>query len=71
MKPAVDTTPIFAGAIADHGKIVSSLPPQRSLLESIARRMSETIQAGKKILWCGNGGSAADSQHLACEPEAR
>ncbi len=21
----------------------------------------------KKVLWCGNGGSAADAQHLACE----
>jgi D-sedoheptulose 7-phosphate isomerase len=26
-----------------------------------------TLRAGGKILWCGNGGSAADSQHLAAE----
>lgn len=25
------------------------------------------LQNGKKILFCGNGGSAADSQHLAAE----
>jgi D-sedoheptulose 7-phosphate isomerase len=25
------------------------------------------LRAGGKILWCGNGGSAADSQHLAAE----
>ena len=24
-------------------------------------------RAGRKVLFCGNGGSAADSQHLACE----
>jgi len=27
----------------------------------------EAIKSGKKILTCGNGGSAADSQHLAAE----
>jgi D-sedoheptulose 7-phosphate isomerase len=29
--------------------------------------MIATLCAGRKILWCGNGGSAADSQHLAAE----
>jgi len=29
--------------------------------------MAATLRAGGKILWCGNGGSAADSQHLAAE----
>jgi D-sedoheptulose 7-phosphate isomerase len=27
--------------------------------------MTEAILAGGKVLWCGNGGSAADCQHLA------
>jgi D-sedoheptulose 7-phosphate isomerase len=27
----------------------------------------EAYRAGRKVLFCGNGGSAADSQHLACE----
>ena len=31
----------------------------------------ETINAGKKILLCGNGGSAADSQHIAAELTGR
>lgn len=29
--------------------------------------MQETLARGGKILWMGNGGSAADSQHLAAE----
>ena len=29
--------------------------------------MLESIKNGNKILWCGNGGSAADAQHLATE----
>jgi len=29
--------------------------------------MIESIKNGKKILWCGNGGSAADAQHMSAE----
>lgn len=34
---------------------------------SAAKLMIGTIKSGAKILLCGNGGSAADSQHLAAE----
>jgi len=37
------------------------------LLEKIAQLSAETIQNGNKILIAGNGGSAADSQHIAAE----
>lgn len=33
----------------------------------IAELMAKTIANGQKILLCGNGGSAADAQHLAAE----
>ncbi|MBI4387942.1 MAG: D-sedoheptulose 7-phosphate isomerase [Candidatus Omnitrophica bacterium] len=36
-------------------------------LEKIAQAMTETFRHGKKLLLCGNGGSAADSQHIAAE----
>ena len=29
--------------------------------------MTRALLEGNKILWCGNGGSAADAQHLAAE----
>lgn len=32
-----------------------------------AQRMAATLAQGHKILFCGNGGSAADAQHLAAE----
>ena len=35
------------------------------------RLAAQTLQAGGKILFCGNGGSAADSQHLAAELTGR
>lgn len=37
-----------------------------SMIEG-ARLIGSTLQNGKKILICGNGGSAADSQHMAAE----
>lgn len=33
----------------------------------IAQMLASTAQAGHTIFWCGNGGSAADAQHLAAE----
>lgn len=36
-------------------------------LVSIARMMALCLAKGGKILFCGNGGSAADAQHLAAE----
>ncbi len=36
-------------------------------LEVMAKICKEAIKNDKKILFCGNGGSAADSQHLAAE----
>jgi D-sedoheptulose 7-phosphate isomerase len=32
-----------------------------------AKQLSECVENGGKILLCGNGGSAADSQHIAAE----
>ena len=37
------------------------------LIEEIGLKLAKTIENGGKILFCGNGGSAADSQHLAAE----
>jgi len=45
----------------------SFTPPQVEILEKIAERTAQALRAGNKILLCGNGGSAADSQHIAAE----
>ncbi len=36
-------------------------------IEAIGKKLAEIIGSGGKIMFCGNGGSAADSQHLAAE----
>ncbi|MCX5778614.1 MAG: D-sedoheptulose 7-phosphate isomerase [Elusimicrobia bacterium] len=38
-----------------------------ALIERIAQKMLDTYRSGGKILVFGNGGSAADAQHLAAE----
>ena len=40
-------------------------------IEAVATVMVEALREGKRILWCGNGGSAADAQHLAAELSGR
>ncbi|TFH00230.1 MAG: SIS domain-containing protein [Calditrichales bacterium] len=62
--------------------IVKELAHHRETLEAVTRLLQEdiaaacqlavvTINAGKKIMLCGNGGSAADAQHIAAELTGR
>lgn len=49
---------------------VAQLVMQSEILEQvnrISKVIKEAIADGNKVLLCGNGGSAADSQHLAAE----
>jgi len=57
----------FLQSIQDHAMAVQQLKSQQELFENIAGHMIRAIRDGKKVLWCGNGGSAADSQHLGAE----
>lgn len=43
------------------------LGQKSSTVEQIAQLWIETLANGNKVIFCGNGGSAADSQHLAAE----
>jgi D-sedoheptulose 7-phosphate isomerase len=42
-----------------------------AIVDRIARTLIAAFSAGRKVLWCGNGGSAADAQHLAAEFSGR
>jgi D-sedoheptulose 7-phosphate isomerase len=42
-----------------------------SSVSSIAEEIVKAYQSGNKVIWCGNGGSAADAQHLAAELSGR
>jgi D-sedoheptulose 7-phosphate isomerase len=58
---------IFERAISDHIEVIQTILSQQKILERIAEEMTRAVFAGNKVLWCGNGGSAADSQHMAAE----
>ena len=55
---------VFADHSAVTARAALELPP---LLERAVAAMHECLRAGGKILACGNGGSAADAQHLSAE----
>jgi D-sedoheptulose 7-phosphate isomerase len=42
-------------------------PPFPDLLATVADRVTSCLAGGGRVLFCGNGGSAADAQHLAAE----
>ena len=55
---------VFADHSAVTARAALELPP---VLERAVTAMHGCLRAGGKILACGNGGSAADAQHLAAE----
>lgn len=46
------------------GEVARTLAPA---VEELAGEVWEALEAGGRLFFCGNGGSAADAQHLAAE----
>ena len=63
----VDLNPIIAERFSEHLDVFGKTMEQMSTIQEIAERCKIALHSGNKILFCGNGGSAADSQHLAAE----
>lgn len=55
----------FADHLAVANTVMQSDIPEK--IDRIAAVIRKALAAGNKVLFCGNGGSAADSQHLAAE----
>ncbi len=53
--------------LTDHIRVMQSLEKLLPRLEKAAEMILATLESGGKVLLCGNGGSAADSQHIAAE----
>src|SRR5579863_1202778 len=62
---------VYLKSIEDHMRVVDQLREREELFREIAGHMTRALREGNKILWCGNGGSAADAQHLAAEMVGR
>jgi len=58
----------IAGSIAMHKKMLDNLEVDGiDAIEAAAKMIIQSITAGGIIYICGNGGSAADAQHIAAE----
>src|SRR3989338_2142273 len=60
---------IIAGILDAHEAAfrASFTPENIKLLEQMAEEITNAFKRGNKIMLCGNGGSAADAQHIAAE----
>ncbi|MEN3041289.1 MAG: D-sedoheptulose 7-phosphate isomerase [Bacteroidia bacterium] len=52
-------------------KVLLSSDEYIGLIEAIAQAVIQTLRSGGRVFFCGNGGSAADAQHLAAELTGR
>jgi D-sedoheptulose 7-phosphate isomerase len=53
--------------ILEHRVILDSITDLDKSIENAAELLIKCLRNGGTIFWCGNGGSASDSQHLAGE----
>ena len=53
--------------LENHFKVVQDMKKIMPEVASAGLRVRTALEKGRKILICGNGGSAADSQHMAAE----
>ena len=58
---------LFQHNLLQHRRLFSAIDELRDAVCEAAALMTDTLRAGGRLMFCGNGGSAADSQHLAAE----
>ena len=62
---------IFQRGLLEHLGLFQSLAPLSPDIGRAASLICEALRGGRKLMLCGNGGSAADSQHIAAELSGR
>jgi len=53
--------------LEDHAAVIAALEGKIHVIEAAAAAVVKCLVDGGKVLWMGNGGSAADAQHMAAE----
>ncbi|TRU14399.1 MAG: SIS domain-containing protein [Microcystis sp. Msp_OC_L_20101000_S702] len=54
-------------SVEEHTLVINSLANYLAEIQQLATLVVKTLKTGNKILLMGNGGSAADAQHIAAE----
>jgi len=62
---------LFLQNVADQVAVLQSLHTLADVVNQAGTLSAQALKAGHKLMFCGNGGSAADSQHLAAELTGR
>ncbi len=57
----------LTGSLQEHIELFGRLSGLAAAVKEAAHLISATLVRGGKLMLCGNGGSASDSQHLAAE----
>lgn len=57
----------FISELEQHKAVIEELAGCSDAIEAAGELLIKTLKQGGKILLCGNGGSAADCQHIAAE----
>ncbi len=57
----------FLSILSQHQAVMEQLANNSDEIEAVGKLLVDTLKQGGKILLCGNGGSAADCQHIAAE----
>ena len=55
----------FISELEEHQSMIARLASCAGVIEAAGELLIKTIRQGGKVLLCGNGGSAADCQHIA------
>lgn len=64
-------TSLFLDNLAEHQRAFECLPALDADVARAGKLIADCLAAGGKLLVCGNGGSAADAQHIASELTGR
>ena len=62
---------LFLRNLAEHRQLFDTLDALDPAVQAAGAQLARVLLAGGKLMFCGNGGSAADSQHLASELTGR
>jgi D-sedoheptulose 7-phosphate isomerase len=58
---------LLSASLQEHAGVFARLASDTDAIKECAALLLDTFKNGKKVLLCGNGGSAADAQHIAAE----
>lgn len=66
----MDSKRIIQARLQQHQEVISAILNDEAIQQTISGVIDEIVacfRRGNKVYFCGNGGSAADAQHLAAE----